>query len=191
MERQEVEILLQEKLIKLLQTSISFDSRSNRTKTYSLLSSASKKRSIDETIKLIDDIDKQINSFALENIKNYFKENNSKLSIFQDEISDFISRIEKKVESSNSEVEVKKETIKDEDIDKLINYVDRATESVISEAKKNKESEEYQYFVDDNVNTNLTMDNKLTREEIDGFMRKIDDKLEELKTNEALLENEK
>ena len=172
MERQEVEILLQEKLIKLLQTSISFDSRSNRHKTYSLLGEASQKRSAEQTNNLIELIDKQIRSFEADSIKNYFKENASKYEMYKDEIDLFIKSLDNKNSSINESDVTNKEDSK-----------------LIEDVEKTFSNNEYDYF--DEIDSDRINDdyNKLTRDEIDGFMKKIDDKLAELEAEASALEN--
>ena len=187
MERGNLEVLLEEKLIKLLQTSITFDSRNNRNKTYSLLGQASKKRSVEDTNKLIEDIDRQISSFEAESIKTFFRENSSRYNLFKDEIDSFIDSLDKKVQ--NTDVVEEHENREKEEVNKLIGYVDNSVNKVINDAKENINEEEYNYFTSDNVDNFDESSDKLTRDEIDGFMRKIDDKLAELEAEASALED--
>lgn len=186
MERGAIEVLLEEKLIELLKTSITFDSRSNRNKTYSLLGEVAKKRSVEQTNKLIELIDKQIRSFEADSIKNYFKENSSKYGLFKDEIDLFIDSLDKKISSTIEENKIESEK---NDVKKLKEFIDEDVEETLDEVKKNISESEYNFFTSETPNEFEGDYSKLTRDEIDGFMKKIDDKLAELEAEAQALEN--
>ena len=186
MERGNMEVLLEEKLIELLKTSIAFDSRSNRNKTYSLLGEAVKERSIEQTNNLIELIDKQIRSFEADSIKNFFKENSTKYGLFKDEIDSFIDSLDKKISFT---IEENKNEAEKKNVKKLKEFIDEDVRDTIDEVKKNISESEYNYFAFETPNDLENDYSKLTRDEIDGFMKKIDDKLAELEAEAEALEN--